>query len=161
MTIRHANNNDLPCIMTIYDIAKQFMRNHGNPNQWDSSYPGEDLLKYDIEMHRLYVIEESNLIHCVFVLAPGPDPTYNFIEGKWLNDNPYYVIHRIASDNTLHGILATVLDYSYTITSSIRIDTHEDNTVMQHLLLKSGFTCCGTIYLSDGSPRLAYQKDYK
>ncbi len=160
MTIRHATQSDLGSIRTIYNIAKQFMRDHGNPNQWDSTYPSDDLLIHDMELNRLYVIETDSLIHAVFVLTSGPDPTYSYIEGNWLNDSPYFVIHRIASDNTLHHVLARVLDYAQTMTSSIRIDTHKDNTVMQHLVIKNGFTYCGIIYLEDGSPRLAYQKDF-
>ena len=29
---------------------------------------------------------------------------------------------------------------------------------MQHILEKNGFVSCGTIYVADGSPRIAYQK---
>jgi hypothetical protein len=38
----------------------------------------------------------------------------------------------------------------------IRIDTHHDNKVMQHLILKEGFEPCGIIYAIDGNPRIAY-----
>lgn len=38
------------------------------------------------------------------------------------------------------------------------IDTHEDNEVMQHLILKNGFEKRGIIYTDDGSPRFAYEK---
>jgi RimJ/RimL family protein N-acetyltransferase len=41
---------------------------------------------------------------------------------------------------------------------NIRIDTHRDNAIMQHLLEKNGFVKCGIIYVEDGSPRIAYQK---
>ncbi len=161
MNIRHATCDDLGSIRNIYNIAKQFMRDHGNPTQWDSNYPSDELLLHDMDLNRLYVIETDNCIHAVFVLTAGPDPTYGYIEGNWLNNLPYYVIHRIASDNTLHRVLEKVLNYSQNMTSSIRIDTHKDNTVMQHLLINNGFTYCGIIYLADGSPRLAYQKDFQ
>ena len=159
MEIRYATKQDLPAIFAVYAAAKLFMREHGNPTQWDSNYPSEKLLLSDIDRKSLYVIESDNKIHAVFALIQGPDPTYRYIDGKWLSDSKYYVIHRIASDNTLHGILPFVLSFAYELTKSIRIDTHADNTVMQHLLLKNGFYHCGTIYLSDGNPRLAYQKD--
>lgn len=29
---------------------------------------------------------------------------------------------------------------------------------MQHKIEKNGFTRCGIIYITDGSPRIAYQK---
>ena len=46
----------------------------------------------------------------------------------------------------------------YPSESAIRIDTHRDNKIMQHNLLKYGFTYCGIIYLANGDERLAYQK---
>ena len=41
---------------------------------------------------------------------------------------------------------------------ALRIDTHHGNTRMQSALKKNGFTPCGTIYLSWGDPRLAFEK---
>lgn len=40
---------------------------------------------------------------------------------------------------------------------NIRIDTHRDNRIMQHNILKYGFSYCGIIYLLSGDERLAYQ----
>lgn len=40
---------------------------------------------------------------------------------------------------------------------NLRIDTHEENKVMRHLIEKSGFAECGIIRVEDGSPRIAYQ----
>ena len=34
MKIRHSIPEDLPRIMEIYDYARRFMAEHGNPNQW-------------------------------------------------------------------------------------------------------------------------------
>ena len=39
----------------------------------------------------------------------------------------------------------------------LRIDTHADNHIMQHLILQCGFTRRGIIYVRDGSPRIAYE----
>ena len=44
------------------------------------------------------------------------------------------------------------------VCGNLKIDTHRDNRIMQHLLDKNGFTYCGIIYLDDGTERLAYQK---
>ena len=41
---------------------------------------------------------------------------------------------------------------------SIRIDTQEENKVMQHILTREGFEYCGLI-LFDGGPKLAYEWD--
>ena len=40
----------------------------------------------------------------------------------------------------------------------LRIDTHADNHIMQHLILKNGFEQCGIIHIADGSERIAYEK---
>ncbi len=41
----------------------------------------------------------------------------------------------------------------------IRKATYEDNVIMHHVLSGYGFSHCGTILLSNGDPREAYQKD--
>lgn len=43
----------------------------------------------------------------------------------------------------------------------MRIDTHERNLIMQHLLEENSYQKCGRIYVADGSPRIAYQKEVK
>ena len=90
----------------------------------------------------------------------GPDPTYATIyNGKWIDANrPYLVIHRIASRTESHGVMSEMLNFCFTMTENIRIDTHRDNHIMRHLLKKHGFEYCGIIYLANGDERLAYQK---
>ena len=50
------------------------------------------------------------------------------------------------------------LSFCETKISNIRVDTHNDNKIMQYLLEKHGYQKCGIIYVKDGSPRIAYQK---
>ena len=93
-----------------------------------------------------------------FALLPSPEPTYDFIEGAWLCDEPYGVIHRIASYPDVHGVFAAIIDFAAARFPRLRIDTHSDNRIMQHLIEKHGFTYCGIIWLTDGTPRLAYER---
>ena len=80
-------------------------------------------------------------------------------EGKWIDDvQPYHVVHRIASYPDAHGIFSSIMDFCLSHDRNIRIDTHRDNKIMQHNILKHGFTYCGIIYLLSGDERLAYQK---
>ena len=51
-----------------------------------------------------------------------------------------------------------VLEWCMDRCGNIRIDTHDDNLPMQHVLEKNGFIRCGRIWNEDGSPRIAYQK---
>ncbi|MBQ8995481.1 MAG: N-acetyltransferase [Oscillospiraceae bacterium] len=157
MTVRLATYSDLPAIQSVYESARFYMRANGNKDQWKNDYPSNGLLSSDIFKNTLYVIEEDRVIHAVFVLAPGPDPTYLKIDGSWLTDDDYYVIHRIASDGKLRGVLSTAIQVARSKATSLRIDTHKDNKIMQDLLLKMGLAYCGIIHLENGDPRLAYQ----
>ena len=93
-----------------------------------------------------------------FALLPSPEPTYDVIDGAWLTDEPYGVIHRMASCPEVHGIFSTIIDYAASRYAHLRIDTHRDNRIMQHLIEKHGFTYCGIIWLEDGTERLAYER---
>ncbi len=156
--IRKTTINDLKYIVIIYDEAKKFMRKTGNPNQWNSNYPQKELLINDIESEKSYVVcDENQIPHAVFYFSLGEDPTYKIIKnGKWLNENPYGVIHRIASDGILHGVLKECVNYCKTFSNNLRIDTHHDNKVMQNALEKLGFSKCGIINLLNGEERIAY-----
>lgn len=155
--IRLANYEDLNQILDIYAYARKFMASTGNPNQWGNNYPDVDILSSDIDKKQLYVCYDENCIYGVFVFFVGIEKTYNYIEGKWLDDESYGVIHRIASSGIKKGIFSEVFSYVTSLIDNIKIDTHSDNLVMQGVLNKYGFIKCGTIYLKSGSPRLAYQ----
>ena len=154
--IRLADKKDIIEILSIYDRARSYMRESGNPNQWRSTYPGNDVVSNDINSGNLYVIEEKDRLDGVFMLAKGPDPTYLIIDGKWNNDDDYYVIHRVASAGNRKGILFECVNFALERSNNIRIDTHEDNKTMQHQLEKAGFVRCGIIKLANGDSRIAY-----
>ena len=158
MIIRKALIDDIDKIMNIYSIAQDFMIKSGNPNQWGHNYPKRELIEHDIEDETSIVICDGDDIRGVFALFSGLEPTYEHIEnGKWLNDEEYVTLHRIASDGKAKGIFKYAVDYCKTVSDNIRIDTHADNAVMQRLIEKNGFVKCGKIYVRDGSPRIAYQ----
>ena len=159
MTIRTTTPEDLEKILQIYEYARTQMRQNGNPTQWGDDRPSVAVLQADIQKGRSHVIEKDGRICAVFTFLIGEDPTYRTIEqGRWLDDAPYGTIHRIAGNGTAKGIFRQCLAYCMTQIPNIRIDTHRDNAIMQHLLEKAGFVKCGIIYVEDGSPRLAYQK---
>ena len=156
-TIRKATPWDLPRIREIYEMARQFMRKNGNHSQWGKGDEPEALIEEDICQGNLYVLEEAD-IHAVFAVIIGEDPTYLEIEeGNWKSEEPYAAVHRVASDGTVQGVLGHVMDYCSAQVPHIRIDTHTDNKVMQHVLEKYGFVSCGIVHVPDGSPRIAYE----
>ncbi len=157
MMIRLANKDDLKSIEQIYENARQFMRSTSNFTQWGNGYPNVEIILADIEQKCLYVVEDE-AIQTVFTLILGEDPTYLEIDGAWLNDEPYATLHRIASKGTQKGLFKLIIDFSWSICPNLRIDTHQNNTPMHHLIEKNGFEYCGIIIVGDGTPRLAYQK---
>ena len=124
------------------------------------SYPSNDVILHDIKVGGGYVVEDDGTIVAYFAFLPSPEPTYAKIyKGRWTDDTlPYHVVHRIASYPEAHGIFKSIIDFCFAHDSNIRIDTHRDNKIMQHVILRQGFTYCGIIYLLSGDERLAYQK---
>lgn len=157
MFIRKVHPDDISEILQIYDIARKFMRASGNFSQWGGGYPGEALLSADIQSGNLYVMCLDSTIEGVFAFIPGEDPTYRYIEdGSWHWNRPYGTIHRLASRGTACGVAKACFDFCREKIPYLRIDTHADNHPMQSAVLRYGFRKCGTIYLTDGSPRIAF-----
>lgn len=156
LMIRRANKNDLISIMPIYDAAKKKMRADGNINQWSDKYPDEETLLDDINRGELYIAYDDE-IYGVFMLSFSGEETYKEIQGAWLNEGPYAVIHRIASLGKGRNLLKDAIDFAFASTENIRIDTHEDNNIMRTLLNKLGFVYTGIIHLKNGDERRAYQ----
>ena len=164
MTIREAKPADIADIMLVMEAAKGIMRASGNMHQWADGYPSEDAITTDMEKKGGFVIEDANMkVVGYFAFLASPEPTYAQIyEGQWVDDvQSYHVVHRIASYPDVHGIFSAIMDFCFSRDTNIRIDTHRDNKIMQHNLLKHNFTYCGIIYLLSGDERLAYQRIIK
>ena len=156
--IRIAREQDLPEILQIYAYARSFMAANGNPNQWGKTNPPRETLEADIAEEKLYVALNGDTICGVFFFYIGEDPTYfKIYEGSWLSAAPYGTIHRIASRGS-GGLFAACVEFCLQKCSHLRIDTHGDNHIMQHVVEKAGFQRRGIIYIADGTPRIAYEK---
>ena len=159
MIIRKTRPDELDLLMKMYEHARLFMAGHGNPAQWGQSYPKQTLIADDINSGCSYVCEGHSQIIATFYYKEGPDDTYRSIySGDWRNQRPYGVVHRTSSNGTVKGPASFCLNWAVDQCGNLKIDTHKDNRIMQHLLDKNGFTYCGIIYTDDGSERMAYQK---
>ena len=85
------------------------------------------------------------------------------IDGRWKTDKPYAVVHRMAFLHNSRGKglagNAFSLIKEFCVENgieAIRIDTQEENKVMQHLVIREGFQYCGLVTF-DGGPKLAYE----
>ena len=161
ITIRKSTIDDLNVLLKLAGEARTTMRESGNLDQWKDGYPSAAVFERDIENGCSYLAEKDGEAVGTFAFIPSPEPTYGYIEGAWLDDASYYVIHRIAASRKSHGLFKAMLAYCFGKTGNIRIDTHRDNVIMQHLLTKHGFAYCGIIYLQNGDERLAYQRNIR
>lgn len=162
MEIRRIGQEDFDRVMSIYEYARQFMADHGNPYQWGpTKWPTAERILQDIEDGTGFVVEHEGRVIGHFGFVWGPDPTYlEIVDGEWLDDSQYAVVHRIAGDGSVKGIGEFIINWAYEKSGGhLRIDTHGDNYVMQNLLNKLGFIKCGTIYVEeDDFPRIAYER---
>lgn len=185
MNIRKASHKDLPEIMSIYEKARAFMRDNGNPTQWGAGRPSRSVIENDIVNGNFYICEKisegisenicddnsndnsgdstvgndkgCSKIVGVFALIIGEDPTYLEIQdGSWRSDETYGTIHRLASDGITKGIAGACFDFCHDRCHYLRIDTHKDNLPMQAAIKKYGFVYCGIIHVADGSERVAF-----
>ena len=159
LRVEPARKENLKPIMAVLDAAIGIMRASGNKNQWINGYPSEEVVLQDIGLGNGYVVMEGERIVGYFAYIASPEPTYAKIyDGAWLEDrSPYHVVHRIGSYPEVHGVFRAIMDWCFSRDGNIRIDTHRDNRIMQHNILKYGFSYCGIIYLLSGDERLAYQ----
>ena len=159
MEIRKSTPEDIDQIMDCINVARQLMRESGNNVQWTNGYPSKELMLESIQKGFNYLIFNNDEVVATFDFIIDNDPNYSIIEnGKWLNDEKYGVIHRLASNGKAKGIAQFCLEWCFSQFPNIRIDTHETNIAMQKVLEKLGYKKCGIIYVADGTPRLAFQK---
>lgn len=162
-TFRLAKNTDFDAIWAIILYAKEILKQNGS-QQWQDGYPFEDTIRNDISKNHGYVVEIDGEIVSYVAISEENEPTYTKIDGKWLNDDPYLVIHRIAmgENGKGKGLSLFISRKTEQIALekgiySIRADTNYDNLAMKHLFEKENYTYCGIIQVRDGK-REAYQK---
>lgn len=160
MIIRPATAADVNAAAEIYDNARKFMSENGNPKQWSGDYPNGYDVEAGIEKGTSYVCENEGEIVATFHFdTNADDPSYHKIyDGRWKNDLPYAVIHRIAVKYHGRGIVDFCFNECFKRFPNLKIDTHEDNIPMQKCLKRCGFEYCGVVHLANGEERIAFQK---
>ena len=172
MTIRKTTAADIDEIVPILEEARRTIAALGI-NQWQDGYPNREAIEDDLARNRSYVLVKDGDVRVgqvigTFALIPDGEPLYDVIEnGHWTtgDDNRNYnAVHRVAIAVASRGSGAStcMIDFVRDLTrmackTSVRIDTHEGNRVMRRMLEKHGFVHCGTIYLANGDPRVAYE----
>ena len=160
MIIKRTKPEDIPAVMQIYADARAFMRENGNPTQWKDGTPPQKLIERDIRENKSYICADNNEILAVFYFSAEREPAYDIIDGAWLDDKSYGVIHRIAkSQSAPKGVGAFCINWCFEQHANIKIDTHENNAPMRKLLANLNFIYCGVVTYPDGGERIAFQKN--
>ena len=183
MNFRKSTFDDVDRILEIIEKAKIELRKLGL-DQWQNGYPDRKVIENDVKLGISYVLEDIEKngnelesenftkILGTIVLSPKKEELYSKIEGKWITNNDYIVIHRLAVDSEVKnkGIATKILEFSEkecikNKILSIKADTHGNNEPMKRFLEKNGFSYCGVIYLDKepdiGEKRIAYEKIIK
>lgn len=165
MILRKTRKEEVNKVMKIINEGKVSLKSNG-VNQWQNGYPNEEVILVDISNDESYVLEHNDEIIGTTALSFRGEKTYDKIyEGKWISNGEYAVVHRIAvcKIDGIKSVGTEILKEVERICllrniKNIKIDTHEDNKVMQRLLSKNNYKYCGVIYLEDRSKRIAFEK---
>lgn len=166
MELRKATATDAVSIWEILQQAIERRRLDGS-RQWQDGYPNPDAIQKDLEKGVGYVIVNEGLVIAYAALIWNDEPAYDNIEGKWLTQGDFLVVHRVAVSNQFlgKGIINFFFEAIETFAKanqifSIKMDTNFDNAPMLHLLNKFGYTYCGEVFFR-GSSRKAFEKVLK
>lgn len=162
-TFRKAKITDVSEIWVILQQAILRRKNEGS-DQWQDGYPNLEVVKNDIKNSYGYVLTEAKTIIGYCAILINDEPEYLNIEGKWLTNADFVIVHRIAISESHIGkglsktIIENIEDLARNINiHSIKVDTNYDNFAMMKIFDKCGFSFCGIVHFR-GSPRRAYEK---
>lgn len=106
---------------------------------------------------------QGNVVAYGAVVFDG-EPAYEAIEGAWLTDGDYVVLHRmaVADGEKGRGVATEFMRCVEAMacgrgTDSMRVDTNFDNRYMLRMLGRLGFVYCGKVRYRSGE-RLAFEK---
>lgn len=163
MILRKAQPSEVPIIWTILQEAIEQRRQDGS-DQWQDGYPNEQTISDDIANGHAYVLVEREIILAYAAIIFEEEPAYTAIQGTWLTNDEYVVIHRVATSNAAKGKgIATKLFRMIEDVAtenqvySIKVDTNFDNVPMLKILDRLGYTYCGEVFFR-GSARKAFEK---
>lgn len=163
MILRAASHNDLPEIWNIIQFAIAQRKADGS-DQWQNGYPNLQSIENDITNQHAFVMEENGTLLLYAAIIFGIDEAYNEIDGAWLNDEAYVVLHRVAIAEKAKGRGIAMHFFKKVETMSrsmnvfnIRVDTNFDNIPMLKLIDRLHYNYCGEVEMSGGT-RKAFQK---
>jgi GNAT superfamily N-acetyltransferase len=162
----HFRKAELSEIAPIWRILQQAVlrRKEEGSNQWQDGYPNPEVVQKDIEKGDGFVLLSGETIIGYSAVLINNEPAYEKIEGNWLTNDDFVVLHRVAISEKYLGkgfakmILGYIEDFARSNNIySIKADTNFDNIAMLKIFENSGYSYCGEVYFR-GSARKAYEK---
>lgn len=160
---RKAETSDISIIWEIIQQSIERRRKDGS-QQWQNGYPNLQTVETDVEKGFGHVLTVDNEVAVYVALIFNDEPAYSSIEGAWLTNDEFVVVHRVAvSENFAgQGLAKKLFDYIEDFTKSqnvlsVKVDTNYDNMAMLKILESKGYTYCGEVFLA-GGVRKAFEK---
>lgn len=150
----------------IWDILQDAItrRKNDGSRQWQDGYPNLETVKSDIEKGFGYVLLVDGNVAGYSALILNDEPAYNDIEGEWLTNGDFLVVHRVAISDKFagKGLSKNIFTFIEDVakennTFSIKVDTNFDNLAMLAILENFGYQYCGEVHFR-GSARKAFEK---
>ncbi len=164
MQLITAGADALDEIMGFIADGKAYLKEQGLDQWQEPDYPGRRDIESDIAHGEGYLLVSDGAAVGYACLGLRGDASYAHIDGAWLNDRPYAVIHRLAMSRDHRGrgygrqafaaLEQRAKELGFT---DVRVDTHEGNRIMRSILAGSGYAFCGIVSFY-GKVRRAYQK---
>jgi GNAT superfamily N-acetyltransferase len=161
--LRQAKIEDRDIIWNILQQAIERRKQDGS-TQWQQGYPNLDTVESDIAKNFGYVMTVEGEIAVYAALIMNDEPAYSTIEGEWLSNGEFVVVHRVAVDEKFagQGMVKKLFDHIEEFTKSngiqsVKVDTNFDNIAMLKILEGKGYSYCGEVFLAGGM-RKAFEK---
>ena len=161
LIFRQAQSCETDRIMQIIRQAQARMHAAGS-RQWQDGYPAPGHISADIGRNRGYVLCKPGVEGPLSVIAYGAvvfdgEPAYDAIDGQWLTDEPYVLVHRIAvaDGERGRGVAAEFLHRVEALASergvkAFRIDTNFATRTRLRLLERWVFSFGGKVFTRRG-----------
>ena len=164
LLFRKAEETDIERIWVIIGQAKEQMRRL-NSHQWDESYPALETISQDIKIGNGYVFCKGNKVVAYGVISFDGEPVYKDIDGKWTNELPYMIVHRLAVADEMkrQGMAKRFMLEAEEVSRqkgiyNFRVDTNYDNEYMLHLIDSLGFQYTWEVRYRGNNIRKAFEK---
>jgi len=166
MILRKAVLSEVPVIWDILQDAIAQRKQDGS-RQWQDGYPNPEVVRDDIQKGNGYVLVDEETIIAYAAIIFDIEPAYTAIEGTWLTDGDYVVIHRVATSKEVKGkgVATTLFKMIEDLSMqnnvySIKVDTNFDNIAMLKIMDRLEYTYCGEVFFG-GAARKAFEKVLK